>query len=225
MKYSCKVLVVSRLRITGEALTSHLEQQGDRYEVIYSSCLQDDGLPPDFLPDVVVMACLDDCLAEAQSMLQRFPAAKCLVITRSPDLYEQIHWIRSGILGIIDETRAESDLDHVENAIAAVRNGQVWAPRRVLSQFVLDSGLPRKGSRSVHLTPREREMLSYVRMGLSNAAIAGRLGISEKTVKGHLTRTYRKLKVENRVQATLKAVELGEPAGSSVSAPAADPGR
>ena len=51
------------------------------------------------------------------------------------------------------------------------------------------------------LTPRERDLLALVAEGLDNAQIAARLGISEKTVRNHLTSIYAKLGVETRAQA------------------------
>jgi DNA-binding CsgD family transcriptional regulator len=52
------------------------------------------------------------------------------------------------------------------------------------------------------LTPRELEILALVAAGEPTAAIAGRLSISENTVKGHLTHVYAKTRSRNRVQAT-----------------------
>jgi DNA-binding CsgD family transcriptional regulator len=52
------------------------------------------------------------------------------------------------------------------------------------------------------LTPREIEVLALVAAGEPTAAIAGRLAISENTVKGHLTHVYTKTGSRNRVQAT-----------------------
>jgi DNA-binding NarL/FixJ family response regulator len=53
------------------------------------------------------------------------------------------------------------------------------------------------------LTQREDEVLRHVGQGLSNKAIARRLGISEKTVKSHLTRVFSELGVSDRTQAAL----------------------
>jgi DNA-binding CsgD family transcriptional regulator len=51
------------------------------------------------------------------------------------------------------------------------------------------------------LTPREREILDLVAAGHPTPVIADRLGISAGTVKAHLTSIYKKLRVQNRVQA------------------------
>ena len=59
------------------------------------------------------------------------------------------------------------------------------------------------------LTPRQHEVLSWLCEGLPNKLIARRLGISEKTVKTHLTRVFREIGVTDRVQAVLWAERHG----------------
>ena len=67
--------------------------------------------------------------------------------------------------------------------------------------FVLPSG--------EHLTRRQKEVLSYLQQGLSNKQIAGKMNISEPTVKLHIHGLFNKLKATNRTQIVLKAHELG----------------
>jgi len=81
----------------------------------------------------------------------------------------------------------------------AFRSQSVSRPRRQGG-----SGEPRD-----QLTAREREILGMVRKGLSNKAIANALGLKEVTVKSHLYAIFRKLGVENRVQAIQAAAETG----------------
>lgn len=72
-----------------------------------------------------------------------------------------------------------------------------------------------EGVRAAELSSREREVLVLVGTGLANKQIARRLGISEKTVKSHLTNVYRHLGVSDRTQAAMWAQShgLAEPAG------------
>ena len=58
---------------------------------------------------------------------------------------------------------------------------------------------------TVELTPREAEVLGLVRQGLANKQIARRLGISERTVKAHLTNVFQRIGVADRTQAALWA--------------------
>jgi len=59
------------------------------------------------------------------------------------------------------------------------------------------------------LTPRERDLLELIAQGRDNAQIAAHLGLSEKTVRNHITRIFAKLEVENRPQAIVMARKVG----------------
>lgn len=64
-------------------------------------------------------------------------------------------------------------------------------------------------SRDSLLSTRERQVLMYIRDGLSSATIAGRLGVSDSSVKTYVTRIYSKLDVTNRSQALVAATSRG----------------
>ncbi|MEK7787210.1 MAG: response regulator transcription factor, partial [Chloroflexota bacterium] len=59
------------------------------------------------------------------------------------------------------------------------------------------------------LTEREREILTLIAQGQSNAAIAGQLVISPKTVSNHISNIFSKLQVADRAQAAIRAREAG----------------
>ena len=59
------------------------------------------------------------------------------------------------------------------------------------------------------LTERQRELLELIAQGRDNAQIAATLGLSEKTVRNHITSIFAKLEVENRAQAIVRAREGG----------------
>jgi DNA-binding NarL/FixJ family response regulator len=65
------------------------------------------------------------------------------------------------------------------------------------------------GRSQVDLTDRERQVLGLLASGLANKQIARRLGISEKTVKGHLTNLFQRIGVSDRTQAALWAERTG----------------
>jgi DNA-binding NarL/FixJ family response regulator len=99
-------------------------------------------------------------------------------------------------------------------AIRAVHSGDsVVAPsttRRLIDQFapLLPGGGP-PPAELASLTEREREVLILVAQGLSNAEIAGKLFLSEATVKTHVGRILAKLNLRDRVQAVVYAYENG----------------
>jgi len=64
-------------------------------------------------------------------------------------------------------------------------------------------------ARRPEVSKRELSVLSYVAAGQSNKQIANLLGISQKTVRNHLSRIFHKLKASNRTEAVMKAMRLG----------------
>jgi DNA-binding NarL/FixJ family response regulator len=66
-----------------------------------------------------------------------------------------------------------------------------------------------RAANAVELTTRERDVLALVIAGDANKQIARKLGISEKTVKGHLTNLFQRIGVQDRTQAALWAERNG----------------
>ncbi|HKI59236.1 MAG TPA: response regulator transcription factor [Trueperaceae bacterium] len=78
-------------------------------------------------------------------------------------------------------------------ALRAVRRGELWVERRLMTAALVADETPK-------LTPKQNEVLQYLAKGMSNRAIGQVLGISEGTVKMHVTQVYSKLGVENRAE-------------------------
>jgi DNA-binding NarL/FixJ family response regulator len=85
----------------------------------------------------------------------------------------------------------------VLRAVEVVQKGELAAPRQLLSYLLSQNENPKIGA----LSARKREILELVVEGLSNAEIAGRLYLSESTIKQHLRATYKLLGVRNRTEA------------------------
>ena len=91
-------------------------------------------------------------------------------------------------------------------AVRAVHGGRIWAERRILEKAIAKPMLLPETLQShipglPPLTTREMEMLTHVLQGSTNREIATKSSISERTVKTHLYRIYRKLKVKSRTKA------------------------
>ncbi len=103
---------------------------------------------------------------------------------------------------------AEACPSLLSKAVRVVHQGQYWVGRDVVSDLVRHIRNHRTaapGAHTVHLTPREREVLLGLSEGLSNKEIANLLHTREDTVKHHLTNIYDKLGVSSRLEAVLFA--------------------
>jgi DNA-binding NarL/FixJ family response regulator len=103
--------------------------------------------------------------------------------------------------------------DHLVHAVRLVRDGDaLLAPaitRRLVERFARPPAETLAHQGLSTLTPREREVLVLLAGGLSNGELAGALGLSEATVKTHVTRILTKLNLRDRVQAVVLAYETG----------------
>jgi DNA-binding NarL/FixJ family response regulator len=89
--------------------------------------------------------------------------------------------------------RVGDDCTVLKRALEAVRRGEIWADRKILTQ-ALDS------FKTPTLTSREQATLHLLIKGLSNRGIATQLGIAEGTVKMHVSRLFDKLEVKSRAE-------------------------
>jgi len=150
-------------------------------------------------------------------------AASRIIILTTFDLDEYVYAaLRAGASGFLLKDAQPAEL---LAAIRAVASGDaVVSPRvtrRLLSQHahrLPAAGSPEASERALlaQLTAREHEVLLEVARGLTNAEIAGRLVLSEATVKTHVGRILSKLDLRDRVQIVVFAYETGliTPAGS-----------
>ena len=96
-------------------------------------------------------------------------------------------------------------IEHLTMGISAVISGRLWLPRKILEDQIFDNKQTPRSNTFQPLTSKESEILMMVSKGASNQQIANELGIARNTVKGHLYHVYKKLKVSNRIQASLWA--------------------
>jgi len=165
-------------------------------------------------PDVILMDVrmphLDGVEATRQIVAVGSPA-RILVLT-TYDLDEYVYAaIRAGASGFLLKDVQPAQLAEAIRVIAA--GDALLAPsvtRRLLGQFARTLPGPRATPASLAaLTERETEVLRLLAAGLSNAELAGRLYISEATVKSHVSSLLRKLGLRDRVQAVILAYDAG----------------
>ena len=117
-----------------------------------------------------------------------------------PNVQEMLECVRLGARGYCNSHMAPL---HYHQLLDMLANGQSWFPPGLLDEtFKLAqqaAGASAQQNPISALTPRENEVARCVAEGLSNRSIADVLGISEPTVKAHLTRIFRKLELKDRV--------------------------
>ena len=110
-----------------------------------------------------------------------------------------------GAIGFIPKS---ADAATLGQAIATVLDGDRWAPASALSAPAAAADEHDAAKRLRDLTPQQFRVLQMLGSGLLNKQIAHALGVSEATVKAHMTAILRKLGASNRTQAVLMAGRL-----------------
>jgi DNA-binding NarL/FixJ family response regulator len=164
------------------------------------------------LPDVVLMDVqMPDMtgLEATRRLLAAHPSVGVVIVTMFDDDETVFAAMRAGARGYVLKGAGQADL---ARAIEAVARGEaIYGPGvagRIL-QFFRASRSDLPVDAFPDLTDREREVLDQIAAGKGNAAIARRLGITEKTVKNHVSNIYSKLHVADRAQAMLRARDAG----------------
>ena len=157
-------------------------------------------------PDVVLMDLSMpglDGIEATKRVLESRPATQILVLTSFSDRDRILQALDAGASGYLLK---DAEPDELLRAIRACARGEAPLSPRA-AQALLSAR--RQPSPLEALSEREQEVLSLVTAGLANKQIAQRLGISEKTVKAHLTRVFREIGVFDRTQAALWAQRHG----------------
>lgn len=134
----------------------------------------------------------------------RNPLARVVVVGSAVDERTAFPLLRLGVKGLMTFADLPAQFARALEAVAA---GGFWIPRAILSQFVESvtsrSSVRRVSSETVHLTPREREVLIELLGHLSNKDIAEKLGLTERTVKFHVSNLLLKHDVKRRADLIL----------------------
>ena len=209
MNESIRVLVVDDHLIVRQGLRLMLEEAGEDFELVGEAA---DGetamtLVHDLQPDVVLMDIrlpgLDgiDALARIRA---NSPRIAVLILTTYNEDALIVRGLRAGACGYLlkDTTR-----DALFRAIRTAAQGELLLQPEMMTR-ALSHAEPHH-SHELALTERECDVLVEVARGKRSKEIAAQLGITENTVKGHLTSIYGKLGVDSRASAVAIALERG----------------
>lgn len=147
-------------------------------------CLLIDVTMPDFEP-----------VAAIHQIRACYPNMRILVVSAyDDDIYVQ-GLLKAGVDGYHLKDQPLSDL---QLAVRRVLAGERWVSSRLVDKLIAYTEAPPV---TPTLTTRQRELLRLLQQGLDNQTIAKQLGLSIKTVENHLSRLYRQLNVQSRLEA------------------------
>ena len=166
----------------------------------------------DLQPDVVIMDVVMPGMSGIEAtrrIKEASPDTAVLALTMHEDEQYFFEMLNAGASGYIPKRAAPDDL---VSAIRVVHQGNVFL-HSTLAKFLVKDVLGRGGAGSPpvteQLTPREREVLTYIAEGYTNREIAETLVISIKTVDRHRENIMHKLNLHNRVELVKYAIEKG----------------
>ena len=156
----------------------------DALAVLRPGLLVMDVAMPDFSP-----------VADVKRVRAVYPSLKILVVSAYDDDAYVVGLLDAGVDGYHLKDQPLSDL---RLAVRRVLEGERWVSSPLVSKLIRPKAhtLP-----LLHLTPRQYDLLRMLQQGLDNAAIARAMNLSVKTVENHLTRLYRQLGVNSRLEA------------------------
>jgi DNA-binding NarL/FixJ family response regulator len=181
-------------------------------------------------PDVVLMDVRMpdlDGIGATRELARVAPATRVLILTT----FEQDDYVfgalRAGASGFLLKRARPEELIAAVHTIAA--GEALLSPsvtRRVIDRMAQQPTLEPGGqARLGGLTPREREVLERIALGLSNREIAAALAVEESTIRTHVKRILMKLELRDRIQAVIFAYETGlnRPAVRNATRPQTQP--
>jgi two-component system nitrate/nitrite response regulator NarL len=149
----------------------------------------------------------EDGLEWLPRILATVPEARVLILTALRDQGRDEAALRAGARGFVHKDAAA---EVVVRAVRAVAAGELWFEPRLLRAGGGAGPRPAGPEQPfASLTDRERDVVRLVGEGLRNEEIARRLGITEKTVRNHLTAVFDKIGVSGRLELVVFAYRHG----------------
>ena len=216
MKDVIRILIVDDQALFREGLKTLLSVQSD-FEIVGEAENGQEALRMALLhnPQVVLMDLrmpVMDGMTATRRLKESLPSCRVLVLTTFDDDEDIFEGLKAGAVGyLLKDVSSEKLFEAVR---AAARGDYFLQPSitaKVVAEFSRLSSLKSHGPDLLvdPLSSRELEVLKLVATGASNKEIALALVIAEGTVKNHLTNIFSKMGVRERMQAVLKARELG----------------
>jgi two-component system response regulator DegU len=219
-KNKIQVFVISQQSLFQQAI-EHTFGDTDDIVIIGSTDVNSEVLKAiDNLPPDVALLDLDgtseDALELARKIKQRSPNIGVVMLTSNPDDNQLFLALKAQAVAYFSKEITGDQLTEVIRRVARgehpINESLTTRPKvaeHVLQQFQELTSKTEAEAFISPLTPREIEILQYIAQGFLNKQIAAELGISEQTIKNHVTSILRKLNANARTEAVVVAIKQG----------------
>jgi len=142
-------------------------------------------------------------IAGVLDIRNRFPDVKIIACSNVPNDEEGLAILKAGCVGYCNAYMSQQILQRVIDTVSA---GEAWVGQRLMQHLVQQfSPPPPADTQRLEeiLTEREREVAQLVASGMSNKQIAAKIGVTERTVKAHMSSLFQKTHTRDRLQLAL----------------------
>ena len=137
---------------------------------------------------------------------EKFPAIPVVIISAIDNHNTINRAIGHGACGYIPKSCSSQD---IYQALDSILNGNRWVPEEVRNNLrPIDSEEKELAAKVATLTPQQYRVLCYLREGWLNKQIGYEMGLTEATIKAHITAIFRKLGITNRTQTVISLNKL-----------------
>jgi LuxR family transcriptional regulator of csgAB operon len=206
------IYIVGPVRCNNSLLASFLTDEiGAKCQILESLGNIPKGNPEDNGQiNLVLWDCfgkiVENCFLEYQENENRIIQQDFLALFNiSPGLGFEERIMDCGVHGFF---YIHDSLEQMAKGVRAIFNGELWISRKIMAESLKKNNhYPHQRKNYSVLTPRELEILTMIATGATNAKIADKMCISPHTVKTHIYNIFKKIKVPNRLQASLWATK------------------
>lgn len=206
------ILIVDDHEVVRKGIRSYLDTLTD-YRVVGEASTGEEAIHivEEFIPDVVLMDLIMpgmDGVETTRRIKKISPRTQVVVLTSFHEDSHIFPALKAGATSyILKDMKMEKLVESLKRAVAGEVTLHPLVAKRVLQNFQGDD--PDEQPLYAELTDREQEVLRLIANGLSNSEIAGKLVISENTVKGHVSNILSKLHLADRTQVAVFAWQKG----------------
>jgi len=142
---------------------------------------------------------------QIDTLIENYHPQRFVVMSNQPNTKEAVYAMAKGARAYVNAHAGQATIQQIFDVIKA---GNVWLGQSMMQSFVKivneKKPEPKKTSWQKGLTKREIQVAECLKQGLNNKLIARKLGITERTVKAHISSIFQKKRVSDRLHLALK---------------------